>query len=79
MKKILFLIIFSISLLISSLPIHAVVPVMTDTNKEIVLDVYGIAGRSMTATGKELFYCFGEPGGITKYMVMANHFGPNFC
>ena len=41
------------------------VPVMQDTNKEITMDVFGIAGSTMTATGKELNYCAGEPGGVT--------------
>jgi len=52
-------------LLLLVIQVFADVPVMEDTNKEVTMDVFGIAGSTMTATGKELNYCFGEPGGVT--------------
>lgn len=70
MKRFIWYFLVSTYLLLTTYSIYAAVPVMTDTNREITLDVYDLAGRSMTAAGgKVLFYCFGEPGGITKYVA----------
>jgi len=41
------------------------IPVKSADSKEIIMEVFDIAGSSMTDTGKELYYSLGEPGGIT--------------
>jgi len=49
-----------------ALPVFASVPVMSGSGKEVTMDVFGIAGSTMTGTGdKYLNYCTGEPGGVT--------------
>jgi len=41
------------------------IPVKSADSKEIKMEVFDIAGSSMTDTGKEINYSLGEPGGIT--------------
>jgi len=41
------------------------IPVKSSDTATIIMEVFDIAGSSMTATDKELYYSQGEPGGIT--------------